>query len=81
MQKKLTSELHQKYSRYWKDICVNMMLNRLKSTLRLATRKLEELENVNDETRPNQTFQSKNYRELTQDPVREKWPKIRPHHT
>ena len=45
------------------------MLNRLEYTLKLATSKLEEMENVDDKTQSNLTFQFKKHsRELTPNP-------------
>ena len=46
-----------------------MMLNRLEYTLKLATSKFEELENVDDNTQSNLTFQFKKHsKELTPNP-------------
>ena len=47
-----------------------MMLNKLGYTLKIATRKLEELENVDDQTQSNPTFQ-KHSKELTPNPREE----------
>ena len=51
---------------------INTMLNKLEYTLKIATNKLEELENVNDKTQPNLTFQFKKHsKELTPNPREE----------
>ena len=47
-----------------------MMLNKLGYTLKVAARKLEELENVDDQTQSNPTFQ-KHSKELTPNPIEE----------
>ena len=40
------SDINDKYSRYWKENCISMMLNKLGYILKVAARKHEELENV-----------------------------------
>ena len=47
------SEIHDKYPCCWKESCINMMLNKLEYTLKIATSKLEEWENLDFKTQSN----------------------------
>ena len=44
------SEMHDKYSHYMEEKIINTMLNKLEYTLKIASSKLEELEDLDDKT-------------------------------
>ena len=60
------SDMHNKYTHYWEEKIFNMMLNKLEYTLKIATNKLEELENLDDEIQSNLFKQ--HFKELTPNP-------------
>ena len=63
------SDIHNKYSHYWEERILNTMLNKLEYTLKIATSKLEELENLDDKIQSNLTSLFKqNFKELTPNP-------------
>ena len=63
------SDIHDKYSRYWKESCINTMLNKLEYTLKIASSKLEELEDLDDKIQSNLTSLFKqHFQELTPHP-------------
>ena len=47
------SDIHNKYTHYWEEKILNTMLNKLEYTLKIATSKLEELENLDDKIQSN----------------------------
>ena len=47
------SDIHNKYSHYWEERILNTMLNKLEYTLKIATSKLEELENLDEKIQSN----------------------------
>ena len=47
------SDIHNKYTHYWEEKIINTMLNKLEYPLKIATSKLEELENLDDKIQSN----------------------------
>ena len=47
--KDFISEMHEKYFHYMEEKIINTMLNKLEYTLKIASSKLEELEDLDDE--------------------------------
>ena len=43
------SDMHEKYSHYKKDKAINTMLEKLEYTMRMANRKIEEIEDIDDD--------------------------------
>ena len=41
--------MHEKYSHYKKDKAINTILEKLEYTMRMANRKIEEIEDINDD--------------------------------
>ena len=67
--KKFISDYHNKYPHYWEEKILDTMLNKLKYTLKIATSKLEELENLDDKIQSNITSRFKqHFQKLTPDP-------------
>ena len=63
------SEMHDKYSHYMEERIINTMLNKLEYTLKIATSKLEELEDLDDKIQSNLTSLFKqHFKELTPNP-------------
>ena len=63
------SDIHNKYSHYWEERIINTMLNKLEYTLKIATSKLEELEDLDDKIQSNLTSLFKqHFKELTPNP-------------
>ena len=70
--KKFISDYHNKYPHYWEEKILDTMLNKHEYTLKIATSKLEELENLDDKIQSNMASMFKqHFKELTPDPEAE----------
>ena len=63
------SDMHDKYSHYMEERIINTMLNKLEYTLKIATSKLEELEDLDDKIQSNlMSLFKQHFKELTPNP-------------
>ena len=78
--KDFISEMHDKYSHYMEEKIINTMLNKLKYTFKIASSKLEELEDLDDEIQSNLiSLFKQHFQELTPHP--KTMENIEPDHT